>query len=69
MADELVDPVEMARILGVSRETVVRYAKLGDIPSLRVGTLWRFDPTSVLAALATPSVDLWAKPSRKKLRP
>jgi len=68
MSNGAVDAKEMARILGVSRETIVRYAKAGDIPSLRVGRLWRFDADAVLKALATPAPDLWAAPTRKKLR-
>ncbi|MBF4613734.1 helix-turn-helix domain-containing protein [Curtobacterium sp. VKM Ac-1376] len=68
MGEALVDAHEMARILGVSYETVIRYARAGDIPSLRMGRLWRFQPALVLEKLATPSVDLWASPSRKKLR-
>lgn len=68
MGEALVDAHEMARILGVSYETVIRYARAGDIPSLRVGKLWRFVPTQVLDTLATPSVDLWARPTRKKVK-
>jgi len=66
MSDEAVDAKEMARILGVTYATVIRYASTGDIPSLRVGRLWRFQPPAVLEALATPHVDFWAPPSRKK---
>jgi excisionase family DNA binding protein len=38
---------ELANILGVSHVTVFKQAKVGRIPSFRVGTCVRFDPYSV----------------------
>jgi excisionase family DNA binding protein len=38
---------ELARMLTVSRITIFKQAKAGRIPSFRIGTCVRFDPTSV----------------------
>ena len=38
---------EIARHLGVSKETVYRWLEKGQIPSHRLGKLWKFKPTEV----------------------
>jgi excisionase family DNA binding protein len=38
---------ELAEVLSVSRITVFKLAKSGRIPSFRVGTCVRFDPSAV----------------------
>ena len=38
---------ELASMLTVSRITIFKQAKAGRIPSFRIGTCVRFDPTSV----------------------
>ncbi len=38
---------ELARILNVSRLTILRRAKRGTIPSFRVGGAVRFDPANI----------------------
>jgi excisionase family DNA binding protein len=38
---------ELARMLTVARVTIFKQAKAGRIPSFRIGTCVRFDPTSV----------------------
>jgi excisionase family DNA binding protein len=38
---------ELAEMLGVSRLTILRRAKRGTIPSFRVGSCVRFDPSNI----------------------
>lgn len=38
---------EIARYLGVSKESIYRWLDRGTIPSHRVGKLWRFKPSEV----------------------
>lgn len=42
-----IDAVELAKLLGVSRLTILRRAKRGTIPCFRVGSLVRFDPANI----------------------
>jgi excisionase family DNA binding protein len=52
----LVDGREMAKLLAVSTSSLNRMAKSGEIPSVRVGRLVRFDPTAVVTALTAKSI-------------
>jgi excisionase family DNA binding protein len=38
---------EIARHLGVSKETIYRWLEKGKIPSRRIGKLWKFKPSKV----------------------
>ena len=38
---------EAARRLGISQATCYRLARSGDLPGVRVGRSWRFDPRSL----------------------
>lgn len=38
---------ELASILGISADTLYKQAQRGDIPSIRIGGLVRFDPRHV----------------------
>jgi excisionase family DNA binding protein len=38
---------QLARVLSVSRITIFKQAKAGRIPSFRIGTCVRFDPSAV----------------------
>lgn len=38
---------EVAAILGVSAQSVRRWAKKGELPAIRIGKLWRFDPAVI----------------------
>ena len=38
------DADELAKLLGVAKVTILRWAKRGKIPSFRIGTMVRFDP-------------------------
>lgn|GEM_PF-5041563 len=44
-------PAEVATILGVSRQTVVRSIADGEIPARRVGTHWRIAASDITLAL------------------
>jgi excisionase family DNA binding protein len=39
--------VELAKLLGLSKATILRQAKKGAIPSFRIGNVVRFDPQSI----------------------
>ena len=43
---------EIARYLGVSKETIYRWLERESIPAHRMGRLWKFKPSEV---------DLWVK--------
>ncbi len=43
----LLTPEDVAQMLGVARKTVVVWARLGQIPCVRVGRLVRFDPAEI----------------------
>lgn len=50
--NRLVSPIELGDMLGVKVQTIRRWAKAGDIPSLRLcGRLLRFDIDEVEKAL------------------
>ncbi len=46
---------EIAEQLNVCRRTVISMAERDEIPSYRVGRLWRFDETEVLATIKSNS--------------
>jgi excisionase family DNA binding protein len=52
-AHEIMTTSELARYLKVSRAEVLRLARRGKIPGLRVGRLWRFKRYEVEKALST----------------
>ncbi len=62
-----VDLADMARILGVSTDTVYRMVRTGDIPGFKVGGVWRFFPSEVRAHLNRPK-DPWAQSARSRAR-
>ncbi|WP_167626530.1 helix-turn-helix domain-containing protein [Microbacterium hominis] len=68
-SEVLVDAARMASILGVSRETVYSKARAGDIPSFRIGRLYRFNVDDVLKALQPPSPGSWHQSRRSTARP
>jgi excisionase family DNA binding protein len=49
--DSLLSIEELAKRLNCHPSTVRRLAKLGRLPALRIGTLYRFDFDSVMKAL------------------
>lgn len=63
----ILDAEELATELKVTRETVYRKARLGDIPSIRIGRSWRFDKTAVIEALSQKH-DPWKQSSLSRSR-
>jgi excisionase family DNA binding protein len=49
--EKLLTSHELARVLKVSRQTVMRHYHAGIIPGTRVGRFLRFDYDAVMAAL------------------
>lgn len=50
--DSLLSIEELAKRLNCHPSTIRRLAKLGRLPALRIGTLYRFDFKAVMDALA-----------------
>ena len=46
---------ELADLLGIPLQSIWRAARLGRVPSYRLGQLYRFDLAEVLAAMREPS--------------
>ena len=44
---ELLTAEELAALLNVSEKTIYRWSKFGSLPSMRLGTLVRFEPAAV----------------------
>jgi len=60
--EDAVGVADMARALGVSRETVKRHAAAGTIPAFKTGGdtgHWRFYPSVVKAHLSAPKETQW----------
>ncbi|WP_419910647.1 helix-turn-helix domain-containing protein [Candidatus Poriferisodalis sp.] len=54
-AEEIMTPDEVARFLKVSKKTVLRRARLGELPAAKVGRAWRFRRSELLAYLTPES--------------
>lgn len=50
-----VDSNWLAKRYGVVPETITKLARTGEIPGLKLGTDWRFDPKAVQQALENRS--------------
>jgi len=48
---QLLTPEELATVLGLPRLQVIRLARAGGIPSIKIGKVWRFRPTTIDAWL------------------
>ena len=44
---------EVARLLQLSRQTLYKLLKQGNIPAVRIGSQWRFEPDKIRAWLAS----------------
>ncbi|WP_081423172.1 helix-turn-helix domain-containing protein [Leifsonia xyli] len=65
--EEAVTPVQLARHLNCSVDKVLRMAKTKEIPSFRIGRLWRFFPEQVdVTFLRDP--DPWAQSNQSRSR-
>ncbi len=70
MAEQAVDVAYMATLLGVSSDTVRRYAKTGALPSFRLGNRVRFYPSAVEQKLREQAeqADSWGRSSHSRAR-
>ncbi len=53
--DDVLTAEEAAELLKVSSKTILRLARDGDLPGLKVGRAWRFCRSELLGVLAQPS--------------
>ena len=67
--EPMVGAAEVTRRLGISPSGVYRAARRGTIPSARIGHSVRFDWSTVLAAVATPSPDAGVDADDQDARP
>ena len=51
--DEVMTPDEVAQFLKVSKKTVLRHARLGELPAGKVGRAWRFRRSELLDFLTS----------------
>lgn len=66
--EEAVGVTEIARLLGVSTDTVYSKVRSGEIPGFKVGRVWRFWPSEVRAHLSRPR-DPWEQsPASRRAR-
>ena len=63
--EQAVDLKGIAAVLNVSVDTARRKAKTGDIPSFKIGSLYRFMPSVVVDHLTAPEDD-WAMPANSR---
>jgi len=66
MTERAVNADEIAELLAVHRSTIYSLARSGAIPAFKVGRMWRFFPSQVIAHLNRPR-DPWAKRERGTL--
>lgn len=50
---EVLTPEEAAQLLRISKKTLLRHARQGTVPGLKLGRVWRFRRTELLKLLAT----------------
>ena len=48
MEDDVLDPVQAADVLKISRGTLLRLANEGKVPAQKVGRQWRFSRQAIL---------------------
>lgn len=49
--DEVLTPDEAALLLKVSKKTLLRHAREGEVPGTKLGRVWRFRRSELLALL------------------
>lgn len=52
--DEVLTPDEAAQLLKVSKKTLLRHAREGQVPGVKLGRVWRFRRCELLDLLTTP---------------
>lgn len=55
MDPEVLDVEGAARVLGVSKWTILKYARAGKLPGKKVGKEWRFRRSTILRWLGEPA--------------
>jgi excisionase family DNA binding protein len=60
------DADELAKLLGVAKVTILRWAKRGKIPSFRISTMVRFDPQAISRWLLEQGVQSLSSPKRAR---
>jgi excisionase family DNA binding protein len=58
---------QVADLLQLSPDTIYRYANKGTIPSHKIGGVWRFVESEIMASRDS-SVDDWARNSRQRAK-
>ena len=51
---EVLTPDEAARLLKVSKKRLLRHARAGQVPGTKLGRVWRFRRSELLALLTKP---------------
>lgn len=67
--DGLLTPAEAAERLRLHPKTVVRMARDGRLPAVKIGNGWRFHPDRLTVEPRTPRQSVRADRSRPRLRP
>jgi excisionase family DNA binding protein len=57
--EPLLDSKAAGALLNIHEKTLIRLARKGAIPSMRIGKLWRFRASQLLTLIR--SVPLWAR--------
>lgn len=52
--DEVLTPDEAAHLLKVSKKTLLRHAREGQVPGVKLGRVWRFRRSELLDRLTNP---------------
>ena len=52
--DEVLTPDEAALLLKVSKKTLLRHARDGRVPGVKLGRVWRFRRSELLELLKAP---------------
>ena len=52
--DEVLTTDETAQLLKVSKKTLLRHPRDGDVPGAKLGRVWRFRRSELLDLLTTP---------------
>jgi excisionase family DNA binding protein len=65
--EKLLTPDDVAELLGLQRDYVVKQAREGNIPALKIGKAWRFRRSTIERSLALKERRRWAVHGRKGL--
>jgi len=65
--EKLLTPDNVAELLGLQRDYVVKQAREGNVPVLKIGKAWRFRRSTIEVWLALKEGRRWADQGRKGL--